>query len=314
MLQISANRVLLSPAVLLSSVKQRGWARTFNLLTGLGNSFYIGSFFWRYALNGTTSMLATMPDNWDVDLSHLPVKVAYAISPEVSLATKRSPLYLIIGLLVSCAIHASMLLIHWQQNIAALKKPESITLRVQLQMLAKPEPIIEQAPLPLPNNQRGEKPILRNAPAPQESISTSNLPADVAVPEPQKPEIKAPVLQRLTAEELRDIIQTSNNIQKTAPTTGIATNVFHPALRQALQEEERKPELRRADAGPKTHMDPSGATIVDLGGGKCLRSSVPTAGEAQNWYMTSCGGKSESEEMLQRVNQAVKGKLQFEDQ
>ncbi|MFC3117084.1 hypothetical protein [Cellvibrio fontiphilus] len=259
-------------------------------------------------------MLATMPDNWDVDLSHLHVKVADAISPEVSSATKRSPVYLIFGLLVSCAIHASMLLIDWQHNVAVLKKPESITLRVQLQPLPKTEPVIEQAPLPLHNNEDEEQPISHNATAPQQTIATSNPPVDIAVPEPQKTEIKTPVFQRLNAEELRDIIQTDNNAQKNTPTSGIAANVFHPALRQALQAEERKPELRRADAGPKTHMDPSGATIVDLGGGKCLRSSVPISGEAQNWYMTSCGGKSESEEMMERVNHAVNGKLRFENQ
>lgn len=115
-------------------------------------------------------------------------------------------------------------------------------------------------------------------------------------------------IQPISADELRSIVTT----KVIPPNQGIATNVFNPSLRQRLLDEERKPELQRADTGPKTHTDPSGATLVDLGGGKCLRSSVPKPGEVQNWYMTSCGGKSESERVMDRVNQAVNDRRQFE--
>ncbi|WP_331347016.1 hypothetical protein [Cellvibrio sp. UBA7661] len=259
-------------------------------------------------------MLATIPDERDVDLSHLSAQVADAISPEVSQATKKSLRYLVLALIASCAIHALMLLVNWRQGVTALKKPESITLTIQLQALPKPEPLVEPAATPKPVVMETAKPIPDAVPAQaQQASSVDSPPAEVNAPEVNAPEVSAPVIQPLNTEELRDIIQSYKSVKKVAPTSGIAANVFHPVLRQRLQEEERKPELQRADTGPKTYTDPSGATIVDLGGGTCLRSSVPKVREVQNWYMTSCGGKSESEQIMERVNNAVNGKLRFEE-
>ena len=254
-------------------------------------------------------MLATIPDERDVDLSHLSAQVADAISPEMSQATKKSLRYLVLGLIASCAIHAWMLLVNWKQGVTALKKPESITLTIQLQALPKPEPLAEQAATPKPVVMETAQPIPDAAPAQAQQASFADSPPAEA----NAPEVSAQVIQPLNAEELRDIIQNYKSVKKVAPTSGIAANVFHPVLRQRLQEEERKPELQRADTGPETYTDPSGATIVDLGGGKCLRSSVPKVREVQNWYMTSCGGKSESEQIMERVNNAVNEKLRLEE-
>ena len=259
-------------------------------------------------------MLAINPDERDVDLSHLSAQVAYAISPEASQVTKKSLRYLVLGLIVSCTIHTVMLLVNWRQGVVAPKKSESTTLSIQLQTLPTPEPVAEEV---------APAPIADSTPTPTQQTSPISPPLEDPVQQPEIPESQsletkasetnAIGLQPLTAEELRDIIQSNNSAHQTTPTGGIATNVFHSGLRQRLQEEERKPELQQADAGPKTHTDPSGAPIADLGGGKCLRSSVPKLGQVQNWYMTSCGGTSESEQIMERVNNAVNGKLRFEE-
>jgi hypothetical protein len=35
-------------------------------------------------------------------------------------------------------------------------------------------------------------------------------------------------------------------------------------------------------------------------------------GAPQNWYMTRCAGKSESEKIMERVEQSINGKLKFD--
>ncbi|MEN0038933.1 MAG: hypothetical protein AAGC78_17780 [Cellvibrio sp.] len=126
----------------------------------------------------------------------------------------------------------------------------------------------------------------------------------------QLPEFVTEV-EPLTQQELNEIIGRSNYPSQNN-TQGIARNVFHPGLREQLAIEENKPVLARVeDSALETHTDPSGATVVKLGSGKCLRSPSVKSGEARNWYMTSCGGKTESEEMLERVDMDVNGKRRF---
>ena len=248
-------------------------------------------------------MLATIPDGRDVDLSHLSAQVVYAISPETSQAAKKSQRYLVLGLIVSGAIHALVLLVNWQQEVSAGKQSKSTKITIQLQTLLAPEPLVEQTPVIIPADTElatpETTPVLRQQP------SQASSPPLGPGQQPETPKTKRLVLQPLTADELRDITQSNSGSRQSVPADGIATNVFHAGLRQRLQEEERKPELQSVERGPNTHTDPSGATIVDPGGGNCLRSSLSRSGEAQNWYMTSCGGTSESERIMDRVNQEV---------
>lgn len=166
--------------------------------------------------------------------------------------------------------------------------------------------------IPLPSEDKPE--VVRTISLSAISLDhLSDNPPQIPVPSVLDPSVVVDsiTLRPLTAEELRALIAPENT-GGDVPVTGIAANVFNPALRKRLHEEASKPELQRADAGPKTYTDPSGATIVNLGGDKCLRSSIPKPGEAQNWYMTSCGGKSESEKIMENVNEAANGKLKFE--
>lgn len=251
-------------------------------------------------------MLADSIDAREVDFSHLQFLNSHPPVIE-SIRSKLSLRYLFAGIAVSIFCHALLLILDWDLQVLSPVKAPATRLTVQLQAA-----IPELDTLP-------KQPI--------ETPSAGAATAEPIVDEPQILEKESPVsaptreekpttvlVQPLTPDELRSVIerdeQTSIESRTHAPASGIAANVFNLALRKRLQEEESKPELQRADAGPKTHTDPSGATIVDLGGGKCLRSSVPKPGAAQNWYMTSCGGKSESEQIMERVNQEVRERFQ----
>lgn len=250
-------------------------------------------------------MLAGIPEFREDDLSHLYLRVINGNLPDAEPVHRSSFRYVLIGCAVSIVLHALVLAFYWKQDSQLVQQTVSPPLTIQL--IRKPREItaietLSASPVVM---QPAEK-----TPEIHESPQLTNLLAT----EPQvqnKKEEKSIVIQPLTMDELRELNQQENTLLD-EPATGIATNVFNPALRRRLNEEASKPGLLRADSGPKTHTDPSGATVVDLGGGKCLRSSVPKLGEAQNWYMTSCGGKSESEQIMDRVNQAVNGKLKFE--
>lgn len=117
----------------------------------------------------------------------------------------------------------------------------------------------------------------------------------------------------LTREELQELVGEPNYIPQ-HETADIAKNVFHPGLRKQLTIEANKPVLARAeDQGLETYMDSSGATIVKLSDGSCLKSPPVKIGEPQNWYMAPCAGKNESEKIMDRVNQAINGKLRLNE-
>lgn len=112
-------------------------------------------------------------------------------------------------------------------------------------------------------------------------------------------------VEPLTQQELNEIVERSDSVPQNN-TQGIARNVFHPKLREQLTTEENKPVLARVEGSAlETHTDPSGATVVKLGSGNCLRSPAAKPGEARNWYMTSCSGKTESEKIMDRVKQSI---------
>lgn len=244
------------------------------------------------------------------DFSHLYLRVINGCLPDVDPVVRSSFRYVLIGCVVSVALHALVLAFYWKQDLPQFEQSTSPQLTIQLTLKAQ-----EIIPVKMPSAPSVVAEPAEKSPEISESIPTNNStrvePSEPNKAESDKLEAAPIVVQSLTMDELRELNQQKNTVIA-APATGIAANVFNPALRKRLHEEASKPELQRADAGPKTHTDPSGATIVDLGGGKCLRSSAPKPGEAQNWYMTSCGGKSESEQIMERVNQAVNGKLTFE--
>lgn len=160
----------------------------------------------------------------------------------------------------------------------------------------------------LPAQDEADKPrviellTLSSDPAPKELLHTTlqQLPEFISV-------------EPLTQQELNEIVGRSDYLPQNN-TQGIARNVFHPKLRGQLTIEENKPVLARVeDRTLDTHTDPSGATIVKLGSGNCLRSPTAKPGEARNWYVTSCAGKTESEKMLERVEDSLHRTLKFDE-
>lgn len=115
----------------------------------------------------------------------------------------------------------------------------------------------------------------------------------------------------LTPQELKELLG-DDDFPLQINTAEIAKNVFHPGLRKKLTDEANKPVLARVeDRGLETYTDPSGATIVVSASGSCLSSPAAKIGEPRNWYMVPCAGKNESEKAMDRIDEAVNGKLQF---
>ena len=123
------------------------------------------------------------------------------------------------------------------------------------------------------------------------------------------------MIEPLSAQELKEIVESHDAQSASHATAAIAKNVFHPGLRARLSAEANRPTLKRAeDSDLQTLTDPAGATVVKIPGGGCMSSPADTKiGTPKNWYFTACGGHSESEQMMQRVNEEIKGKLRFED-
>lgn len=252
-------------------------------------------------------MLADSIDAREIDFSHLQFLNSHPPVIE-SIRSKLSLRYLLAGIAISVLCHALLLILDWDLQVLPPVKAPATRLMVQLQAAIPERDTLPKQPIETPSAGAATAEPIVDEP----QILKKESPVSASPTSEEKPTIV--VVQPLTPDELRSVIErddrTSSESPTHAPASGIAANVFNPALRKRLQEEESKPELQRADAGPKTHTDPSGATIVDLGGGKCLRSSVPKPGAAQNWYMTSCGGKSESEQIMERVNQEVRERFQ----
>lgn len=257
----------------------------------------------------------------DTDLSHLRFVLtgSFAAEPESSRPPQSNFRILLAGFLASLIFH--FLLLFLLQPEPSAPKPTIKRMHITLAKPLKTLPVAPAEKIPTSDStdmldSTGEKEMPAERPVAE--AATSNKPS-VQVPtnvtdmrtKSSREEIRKPVIS-LTAEDIRELQELDNNEKAAQRRGSISENVFNPALRRRLQEEESKPVLQRADAGPKTHVDPSGATIVELGDGQCLRSSAPKAGEVQNWYMTACGGKSESERLMERVDQTVNGRLSFE--
>ncbi len=115
----------------------------------------------------------------------------------------------------------------------------------------------------------------------------------------------------LTPQELKELLG-GDDFPLQNNTAEIARNVFHPGLRKQLTAEANKPVLARVeDRGLETYVDPSGATVVVSASGNCLSSPAAKIGEPRNWYMVPCAGKNESEKVMDRIDEAVNGKLKF---
>lgn len=253
-------------------------------------------------------MLASIPEFREVDFSHLTVSDT-ALESGVPACHSQSSL-LWAALLLSLLVHLSFLLFNFSDKQSPSRLIPAQTLRIDLAPLQSKK--LDTAPEIV----TGE--VNELAPEVEKAVIASPVPATASLPteKPREaPPITRLVIEPLTSQELAEIVDGHNaqsDFQATAP---IAGNVFHPGLRARLGEEANKPTLARAeDSILQTFADPAGATIVKSPGGGCMKSPADTKiGVPKNWYFVACGGQSESETMMERVNEVVNGKLRFDE-
>ncbi len=253
-------------------------------------------------------MFVTLPDFRDMDFSHLQLSDSSPGSAE-SVSKRSSPL-LWIALVLSLMLHLSLLLFEFSAKQFHQQQIAKQTLHISLQRApttpnALPDVVAEG--------------VVQPAPAPRDIKEIVTAPVITEVVAPKEKPSKVPpatrvVIEPLTAQELAEITDNHNSTTTHQDSASIAENVFHPGLGAQLTAEANKPKLARAEESAlQTYTDPAGATVVKSPGGGCMRSPAETKiGAPKNWYFAGCGGQSESEKMMERVNGEVKKKFRFE--
>jgi hypothetical protein len=260
-------------------------------------------------------MLADLSEIREADFSHLRLASGSLVdvTPDERLPLASSSGYLIAGLALSILLHGLLLL--WQKSPSLIPAPQKTP--PPLHITLNRTPVIQQSVAEQPAEL---EPSVETSTIESETVgSKKELVPGQAAPVKKTPgthkivEPRPRIITTLTRDEMIELEAERKSTAAPKVTGSISDNVFHPGLRERLRAEERKPGLQRVGSMVNTHIDPSGATIAKVDEGDCLRTSVNSrAGEAQNWYMTSCGGKSESEKIMERVNQDINGKLKFD--
>ncbi|HSC68859.1 MAG TPA: hypothetical protein VLC79_14270 [Cellvibrio sp.] len=241
-------------------------------------------------------MLASSHITTDIEPSHqfglIPKRIRHQASHILLRVAHRPGLLRAVAMAFTLVLH---LLALWL-GLFKPSAPEAFSPRLHYIHL---NPVVES------QDERYEKPVIQAPPIQQEKINSASIPAlqmiDLQVSSHSS-------FESLTPEDLKVI---SDRIKR--PAVAIGENVFHPGLRQQLEDEAHKPVFARVeDHGLETYIDPSGATIVVSGNGSCMRSPAAKIGEPRNWYSVACAGKNESEKIMDRVNEAVNGKLKLE--
>jgi len=255
-------------------------------------------------------MLATIPEFREVDFSHLTITDTNPESVE-PVSTQKTT-FLWPALLLSLLLHISLLLFQLDEKQLHPTLVSSPKLQIDLRQLpvkrqdVAPEIIApEVVEIPSVSDVKQEvvtlPAVVEKMVIVKESLET-------------KPATRL-AIEPLSAQELAEVVESHDAQSDSQSTAAIAENVFHPGLRTRLSSEANKPTLKRVeDASLQTFTDPAGATIVKLPGGGCMSSPADAKiGAPKNWYFTACGGQSESEKMMERVNSEVNRKLRFDE-
>ena len=252
-------------------------------------------------------MLASIPEFREVDFSHL--QLADTNPGAAESAPKRQSSFLWLALVFSLLLHLSLLFFNLSVNQHHQQISNS-ALHIRLQQV--PATMREVMPGLV------EQKVVESLTTPDTTPEIIASPAtETAAPNEKLSEVR-PVtrlaIEPLSAQELAEITDTHNSTTTDQNSAAIADNVFHPGLRARLSAEASKPRLMRVeDSSLQTFTDPAGATVVKLPSGGCMRSPADTKiGAPKNWYFTGCGGQSESEKMMQRVNSEVTEKFRFD--
>lgn len=255
-------------------------------------------------------MLASIPELREVDFSHLSIA---GTNPEsVEPVRKQKSTLLWLALLLSLLLHLSLLLFQFGEKQFHSQLAPTPTLHINLRQL----PVNSQDIAPeIIRPDVNEIPPVSNVEP--EVVASSVVAEKIVTVEKSlaaKPATRL-VIEPLSAQELKEVVESHNAQSASQSAAAIAENVFHPALRARLSAEVNKPTLKRVEESSlQTFTDPAGATIVKLPGGGCMSSPADTKiGAPKNWYFTACGGQSESEKIMERVNSDANGKLRFDE-
>jgi hypothetical protein len=255
-------------------------------------------------------MLASIPEFREVDFSHLTIS-DISLEP-VESVRKRQSILLWCALLLSLLLHLSLLLFQFGEKQFHPKQVTAPTFHIDLRQLPTKKQDVATETVPR------ELVEIQSISEVKEEVFASPVIAERIVTVEKSLEVK-PVtrlaIEPLSAQELKEIVESHDARSASQSTAAIAENVFHPGLRARLSAEANKPTLMRVDdSGLQTFTDPAGVTVVKLPGGGCMSSPADTKiGAPRNWYFTACGGQSESEKMMERVNSEVNEKLRFDE-
>lgn len=212
------------------------------------------------------------------------------------------------ALLVSLVIH--LLFFQWQPP---LYEPEAVlppnkSLYITLNYASPPEVLPLEPALNTELAQEVATPLVEQLvsitePGPTESVIEPDMP-----PEPlDDAALRTAILHQ---NRYRDayIPTTESNTEFSTGVVGSEqasnrfNNVFDPRLRARLQNNPVRSASQQA-LGPNGFTSIHGNTLVELDNGLCMSATPAVPGQPTNWYLTACGGKkSESEQMMERVN------------
>lgn len=204
---------------------------------------------------------------------------------------------LFLALFISILLHLFIFVLKpgWYSPVSAISQSIEISLQKIEEPKSLPSEIIETEELLI------EKPqaVIQSNPDERELKKNSDIPLEIAdAPSAQS-------LKLLSAEDYSAIAQdNSANIHSD-------TLAFNPNLRQR-RSETRRPAASKNTKSLKSWQDTYGNEYYQVGG-QCFMSPpqniTSAVKEGKNWYMVSCSGKTESEKMMDNVNQEMKARF-----
>ena len=192
-------------------------------------------------------MLADPAHFREVDLSHLTHSSIAEL--EADLGSNSTIGYLLVALFFSVLLHSLLLLWHVEKP-AQYAPAERIHLNLNRVYEAPQEN-------PIPAVRPEESAMANNTEqAAEPAVETPTISAPAPTPpdgslKPSNEEQKPRIVTSLSRDEMHEIYNQRDAPSTLLKTDSISRNVFNPALRERLMAEENKPDLQRADAGPK---------------------------------------------------------------
>lgn len=210
------------------------------------------------------------------------------------------------AILVSLLIHLLFFQLHFFTQDVRPKVLPSKPIQISLVYVAQPKlpAMFEKQHVPQVDEMRME-PVVTSTELVNRTANQQKKEAKVSIIHQQNRDHET-YLSPINEEPSSDLSSELSPQQDGEQNSNHFNDVFDPRLRARLQNNSaQKVSQRVSDYTDSTDLH--GNTIVESDSGLCLKS-VPTAtGQPINWYMTTCAGrKSESEQMMERINNEVK--------